>query len=69
MTENIERLAENCNTVGVFWHDAYAKWQVKLDPQRRTFDDCRFEGWGDTLDEAVREAAAHLRRPTGTGTL
>lgn len=50
---DLVRLAERFNTVGAFWHDAYAQWQVVADSQRRTFEDCRLVGWGDTLAEAV----------------
>ena len=50
-----EKLAERFNSVGAFWHGAYAEWQVVADAQRSTFDDCDLEGWGDTLDDAVRD--------------
>lgn len=52
---DIESLARRFNTVGAFWHDAYAEWQVVVDWQRRTFEDCRYVGWGDTLSEAIAQ--------------
>lgn len=64
---SLEDLAENhFNTVTAFYHDAYAEWQVKLDGQRRTFDDCRYEGWGATLAEAIAEAMADMEKQTKT---
>jgi hypothetical protein len=48
-----EKLRAKFKTVAAMYHDAYCNWQVKADYQRRTFDGCRWEGWGDTLDEAV----------------
>jgi len=49
----LEKLTERFNTVAAMYHDAYARWEVRADTQRRTWTDCRWEGWGETLDEAV----------------
>lgn len=56
---DLEDLERRFNTVGAFWHDAYAQWQVVADWQRRTFDDCRLVGWGSTLDDAIGDLARH----------
>jgi hypothetical protein len=56
-------LANRFNTVAAMYHDAYAQWQVKLDPTRRTFDDCRFTGWGWTLEEACDAAESQVLKP------
>lgn len=61
----LEGLTERFNTVGAFWHDAYCQWQVVADGQRRTFEDCRLDGWGDSLDEAVADVVARSVRPEG----
>lgn len=58
-----EELARQFNTVGALWHDAYCQWQVVADGPRRTFDDCRIVGWGDTLDEAVTDLLSKRPRP------
>lgn len=48
---------KTCNTWAMFWHDAYAQWQVKCDHQRRTAEDCRYEGRGHELSLAICLAA------------
>jgi hypothetical protein len=51
----LEELEKRFNTVGALWHDAYAQWQVVVDSQRRTFEDCRYVGWGDSLSDACAD--------------
>jgi len=62
-----ESLRDKYNTVGAFYHDAYAEWEVVADPQRRMFEDCRLAGWGETLDEAVNNLAWRKESETTEG--
>ena len=48
---------EKWTTRACFYHDAYCQWQVKLDCCRNVFESCKWEGWGDTLPEAICRAA------------
>jgi hypothetical protein len=51
---NLEKLSLRYKTVSVFYHDAYSEWQIKASYVRCVHDDCRYEGWGDTLNEAIK---------------
>lgn len=53
-----ERLIERYTTVASLYDDATCTWFVYLDPQRRTAEDCRWKGSGDTLDDAIQSALA-----------
>lgn len=40
------------SSVFIIYHDVYDEWQVLTDAMRRVQEDCRHEGWGDTIPEA-----------------
>lgn len=46
------------NTVALFWHDAYAEWQVVADPRRVLIEDCRWQGWAESPREAIKKCLA-----------
>lgn len=42
------------SSIYIIYHDAYGEWQVLTDSLRRDQDDCRYEGWGDSIPEAFK---------------
>jgi len=63
---DFEKPANRFNTVFAFYHDAYSQWQVKVDPCRSVEGDCRYEGWGYILDEAVKDLEQNIRNIINT---
>jgi len=57
-----EDLEKRFVTVFAFYHDAYAEWQVGVDPHRRTSQDCRYNGWGFTLLEAIKALERNIQQ-------